>query len=101
MKTPEEIMQNNMKVVEEREGRGGLDYRIRSYVECIDAPNKRVMLGGLGAMGVGKMWFGYEDPAYYKDHPGFEGAPTAEEYEAWQKANPYNFGPCPRKTCST
>lgn len=98
MKKVEDVVKNNAKVVAERNGRPGLDFRMRSYIECIDHNGKQVLLGGLGALGVGKMWSNYESLDEYKNHPGFEGAPTVQEYEQWVKDNPGNFGPCPRKT---
>ncbi len=43
------------------------DYNV--WVVARDPEAKRVLLGGLGGMGVGQMWFGEDDR--HKEYPGY------------------------------
>ena len=76
----------------------GLTYKLRSYVIARDRPAKMMLLGGLGAMGVGTMW-SVEDK-YHATDENWESAPeercpdfsrrcVAEVFDArcWGKEN--------------
>lgn len=55
-----------------------LSYRHQIFLVARDRAKKKVLLGGLGAMGVGQMWVD-ENPDKY---PAFENWDTAPEREA-------------------
>lgn len=70
--TKEAVIKNNDAVVAERGDRGGLDYRMRSFVVAVDIDDPTlVMLGGLGSLGIGQMWV----RGSYSEHPNFHHAP--------------------------
>jgi len=58
----------------------GLRYSYSELVEGRDRKRKRVLLAGLGGMGVGKMWF--EEEPWHADLPGYEDAP---EVDSWMQ----------------
>lgn len=64
----EEAIKNNAEVLA-TDGIG-LNYKYRSYVEARDPKRGVILLGGLGGMGVGSMWF-KEDTEDYKKYPGY------------------------------
>ena len=49
-----------------------LHYGLRSYVIARDKLLHKILLGGLGAMGVGQLWFDEEDR--HKEYPGYKEA---------------------------
>ena len=53
----------------------GLSSRYRTFIVARDRTKKRVVVGGLGGMGCGEMWFD-EEPKH-SDYPGYENAPDA------------------------
>lgn len=55
----------------------GLRYSTRTWVLAKDSKRKRVLLGGLGCMGCGQMWF--DDKDKYKEDPTYKDAPEQEE----------------------
>lgn len=68
----DEVIENNAKIVQERNGRPGLDYRMKYFVVAVDIEDPHlVLLGGLGSMGIGQMWF----RGNYFDHPNYNKAP--------------------------
>ncbi len=46
------------------------------FVVARDPSKKMVLLGGLGAMGVGEMWFKDEPP--HRDYHGYDDAPIQD-----------------------
>ncbi len=63
----EEITDRARKNMEEFLDRGpGLRYSTRSWVVGRDRTRKKVLLGGLGGIGVGQMWFD-ESPRHAED----------------------------------
>jgi hypothetical protein len=67
MKTRQEAIENNASVLNERDGRPGLDYRYQAYV--VEIEDGKVLLGGLGGMGLGQMWV--DELPRHKDYPGY------------------------------
>jgi hypothetical protein len=59
-----------------------------TWIAAKDSKAKRVLLGGLGCMGVGEMWF--SDQSCYADYPGYADAP---ERESFDPSKPLDFGP--------
>lgn len=51
-----DVLAHNAHVVADRDGRPGLDARMRSAVAAKCQTGKHVLLTGLGGMGVGSMW---------------------------------------------
>lgn len=73
--TIKSAIENNATVMDDRDGRPGLDYHMQSYVLIRDYVNNRVLLGGLGGMGIGQMWFASSDiDKEYGDKMGFSEA---------------------------
>ena len=72
-KTPEEVQSDNLKHFMEHGP--GLSYAYGTFVVARDKERGKVLIGGLGGMGVGQMWVD-ETPAH-KDYPGYE---DAEEF---------------------
>lgn len=54
----------------------GLDYRYKSYIVAKDTKRKRVLVGGLGGMGIGQMVFEMDDT--HAKRPGFSEAPEMD-----------------------
>ena len=71
--TPERCADNNSTVFMERGP--GLSSRYLTFIVARDRTKKRVVVGGLGGMGCGEMWFD-EEPKH-SDYPGYENAPDA------------------------
>lgn len=73
-KTVEDAQKNNFDVFMERGP--GLDSRYQSFVVAKDLKNKKILLGGLGGMGIGEMWFDMSE----KDEAriGYQEAPVVE-----------------------
>lgn len=74
-KTVEQVQQENQAHFMERGP--GLSYGYTSYVIAKDTKRKKVLLGGLGGMGCGSMWFDMDaeqDPL----RPGWEEAPERD-----------------------
>jgi hypothetical protein len=65
--------QNVIKVLKDGPG---LRYDLNTWVEARDRTKKRVLLGGLGGMGVGKMWF--DETEDHRDYTGYDDAPEQE-----------------------
>lgn len=59
MKTVEDVKAHNMKVYM-RHG-PGLNGHYRTFVIARDPYTKRILIGGLGSLGVGQMWFDEKD----------------------------------------
>lgn len=66
-------MENIDNVLEEGPG---LRYSMGIFIIAKDTKNRQVLLGGLGGMGVGQMWFGLGE--MHKEYPGFEKAPDID-----------------------
>jgi hypothetical protein len=71
-KTAEQVQQENNAHFMERGP--GLSYGYGIYVVAKDTPNNKVLLGGLGGMGVGQMW-STMDLERDSQRPGWEEAP--------------------------
>lgn len=67
MTTVEEAIQHNWEHFMERGP--ALSYAYQTYVVARQPSTGRILLGGLGAMGVGQMWFS-EEPEH-ADYPGY------------------------------
>jgi hypothetical protein len=74
MKTANEKAKNNTKIFMERGP--GLYRDMSLWVVARDRKQKMVLLGGLGACGVGEMWF--EDNGDYAQDPEYEAAPELD-----------------------
>jgi hypothetical protein len=74
-RTPDEIQTENNRISMEKGP--GLRYSYGTYVVAKDSKTKRVLLGGLGAMGVGQMWFSNASGSY-NDRPGYAEAPEQD-----------------------
>lgn len=61
-----------------------LSYAYGHYVVAKDTAKKCVLLGGLGSMGVGRMWFDMTEDKRYQDYPGWD--------EAEEKDSHMDFG---------
>jgi len=72
--TKEEKQDNNTKVFKEQGPR--LSYGYKTWIIAKDTKHGRVLIGGLGGMGVGQMWFkvGQEN----LDDPEYLAAPEVE-----------------------
>ena len=70
LRTVAEVINNNMRIFMERGP--GLDSRYRSFVVARNPSEKKILLGGLGGLGVGEMWFD-EEPRH-KSYPGYREA---------------------------
>jgi len=57
-----------------------LTYNKTTWIVARDRKKGKVLLGGLGAMGVGQMWAIREENCYHND-PGFEDAPEQKYSE--------------------
>lgn len=55
---------------------GRLTRRLRSFVAGRSPDGKHVLLGGLGVLGVGEMWFDYE--RRFEGYPGWTSASFVE-----------------------
>jgi len=69
-----EVAIGNVKDVLERGP--GLRYSMGIFVIAKDTKNGEVLLGGLGGMGVGQMWFGITE--YNQQYEGFDDAPDID-----------------------
>lgn len=56
----------------------GLRTSYKSWVVARDRKKKRVLLGGLGSMGCGEMWF--TDQPRYADYEGYKNAPDRKSW---------------------
>ncbi len=65
----------------------GLSYVNKYFVVARDRAKKRVLLGGLGALGVGEMWFDEDKDS--PSTPGFHEAPHREAQTAEQEREAY------------
>ena len=79
-KTVEEVIQHNTEEFFEK----GPGLRYNSYqtyivARCPEAG--QVLEGGLGAMGVGQMWF--TETADHKNYPGYDEAPLVAVDKVW------------------
>lgn len=74
MSDPTEIQRANWEHFMERGP--ALSYAYRSYVVARKPSEGLVLLGGLGAMGVGQMWFTETDD--HKQYPGYAEAEIIE-----------------------
>lgn len=74
-KTKREAMESNLKDIFNNGPR--LAYGRNTWVEEKDTKNNRVLLGGLGALGVGTMWFKMEE--YHKNYINYDEAPEVYE----------------------
>ena len=63
------VKEHNAEVRKERAGRPGFDARMQTFVVARDRKLGRILLGGLGALGVGEMWFD-EEPKH-TTYPGY------------------------------
>lgn len=54
---------------------GRLSYDKQTWIVARDRANKKVLIGGLGCIGVGQMWI---DEDGYQEAPGFNDAPELE-----------------------
>lgn len=54
----------------------GLRCTTRSFAISKDTKNKQILLGGLGGMGIGWMWFPLSPS--HKDTPGYDEAPDID-----------------------
>lgn len=68
------VEQNALREHAVRSGGDRLTSRLRSFVAGRSPDGSRVLLGGLGALGVGEMWFDWEPK--YADYPGWDTAPV-------------------------
>ncbi len=68
--------QSNANLADVLENGPRLNYTKRSFVVARDRHLGRMLLGGLGAMGVGQMWF--DDDGSHKDDPTYADAPEAQ-----------------------
>lgn len=62
--------QNVLKAIQDGP-RARTDYNV--FVVARDRTARRVLIGGLGSLGVGQMWFPEQEQ--YVSYPGFENAP--------------------------
>lgn len=53
-----------------------LSYSAQAYVLARDPSKGRILLGGLGGLGVGQMWFNEDER--HKEYPGYADAPAKE-----------------------
>lgn len=67
-----EAIQHNANVYLAGGARLTTDYIV--YVLARDPANGRILLGGLGAFGVGQMWF--DELERHRQYSGYEHAPT-------------------------
>lgn len=74
-KTHEEMVNEtiNHNVSEFMEKGPGLRYTTQTVILAVDEVNNAVLVGGLGAMGVGQMWFNLSD--HHKSKPEYATAP--------------------------
>ena len=56
----------------------GLSSNYTVWIEAKDSARKRVLLGGLGGMGVGQMWA--EEENCHKKYLGYNEAPQSDSY---------------------
>ncbi len=77
-KTIEQVQQENQAHF--MEGGSRLSYGYQIYVVAKDTKKNKVLLGGLGAMGVGEMWFNM-DVGPDSQRPGWEEALEREAPE--------------------
>lgn len=75
MKTVSELKIENLKALM-KEG-PGLRYSTNVWIVARDLKNKMILLGGLGAFGIGEMWVSEE--LKHKDYPGYASAMIVEE----------------------
>ena len=75
--TPEQCAENNLEVFMEQGP--GLSTQYLTFIVARDRAKKRVLVGGLGGMGVGEMWF--NDDPHFAAKPGYENAPDADVAE--------------------
>lgn len=61
-----------------------LSTHLRSYVITRNLPTKEILLGGLGAMGVGEMWF--DEEPHDSSRPGYAEAKITHhtERQGWR-----------------
>jgi hypothetical protein len=74
-KTAEQQAAENAKTFAEIGPR--LSYRYGSYVIARDPERGRILIGGLGSMGMGEMWMTESDGD--KSRPGYDEAPVRAE----------------------
>lgn len=58
-----------------------------TWIIAKNSKNKRVLLGGLGSIGVGQMWF-EEHPDFAK-HAGYAEAPERDSSRDWARYDSY------------
>lgn len=79
MTRDEEIgARQNSNVAEALEHGPGLRFSTRIWVVAKDPEHEAVLLGGLGAMGVGQMWQKYEHNPYVLEDETFVDAPIRD-----------------------
>lgn len=54
----------------------GLRYSRNTWIVAKDPKRNRILVGGLGGLGVGQMWF--DETPDHKNYPGYDEAPEAE-----------------------
>jgi hypothetical protein len=74
MRTREEVEAANAAVVKERAGRPGFDARMGVFIVARDPTRGLILLGGLGALGVGTMWV--DEQPKHKGYAGYDLAPV-------------------------
>ena len=72
-KTIRELEEENAKVLVN--GGPRLSWRYQVWIIARDRMNKRVLIGGLGSMGIGEMWFNEE--SRHRAYIGYDEAPDA------------------------
>lgn len=70
-RTPAKIQRDNLEIFWERGP--SLDIRMGTYVVAKDEHHEMTLVGGLGCMGVGRMWCN----GLLTDKPGYDEAPLA------------------------
>lgn len=56
----------------------GLRHSTRTWVLAKDPVNRRVLVGGLGGFGIGRMWFGEAQYTFYEREETFVDAPVQD-----------------------
>jgi len=73
-KTPEEIQQENFEHFLDHGPGLSAGYGIYVIAKCTS--KKKVLLGGLGGMGMGSMWF--DTASHHHQYPGWDKAPEQD-----------------------
>ena len=69
------LQEHNVRVCVEDGPR--LSTKYLTWIDGRDRARRRVLVGGLGCMGCGRMWF--DEEPYHADYPGYAEAPEVSE----------------------